>query len=141
MKNNINEFLLNKSKLCLDENLNKLTTNRNTKFEKVKKIIEKDSAGKNKIFNYLSDPIFYVLFNQKPPYYFTIFEATPVYAQKSNIEYIEDKDINYIIYNNEIVRIQDNVPTSARNKVLYNYVLANFKPIASVDNFLIYKRK
>lgn len=141
IKNNINDFLFNKSKLCLDENLNKLITKKNTKFEKVKKIIDEDSIGETKIFNYLSDPIFYVLFNQKPPYYFTIFEATPLYAQKSNIKYIEDNKVVYIIYNTDALKIQDGVPDTVRTKVLYGYVLSNFQIMDRIDNFIIYKKR
>lgn len=137
---NINDFLANKNALCLDDNLKKLIIGKNTKFEKVKKIIEEDSKGYSKIFDYLSDPVFYVLFNQKPPYYFTIFEATPLYAQKSNIEYIERNKIKYIIYNSDITRLQDGVPDHIRNKTLSNYVSNNFKVLNKVENFIIYKK-
>jgi hypothetical protein len=39
-------------------------------------------------FSFPGDPIFYILFNQKPPYYPTIYEATPIYAQKKLIKFI-----------------------------------------------------
>lgn len=137
---NINDFLINKGRFCLDDNLNKLIVGKSTKFEKVKKIIEKDSKGYSKIFDYLSDPLFYVLFNQKPPYYFTIFEATPLYAQESNTRYIEENKVKYIIYNTGALRIQDGVPDYIRTKVLFKYVLNNFKELDKVENFIIYKK-
>lgn len=137
---NINDFLANKNQLCLDDNLNKLIVGKNTKLEKVKKIIEKDSKGYSKIFDYLSDPVFYVLFNQKPPYYFTIFEGTPLYAQESNIKYIEENRVRYIIYNTDALGVQDSVPDYVRNKFLFKYVLNNFKVLDKVENFIIFKK-
>lgn len=137
---NINDFLTNKNALCLDDNLKKLIIGKNTKFEKVKKIIDQDSKGYSKIFDYLRDPIFYVLFNQKPPYYFTIFEGTSLYAQESNIEYIKENRVQYIIYNTDALRIQDGVPDYARSKVLLKYVLNNFEVLNRVENFIIYKK-
>lgn len=137
---NINEFLVNKNTLCLDDNLKKLIIDKNTKFEKVKKTIEDDSKEYSKIFDYLSDPVFYILFNQKPPYYFTIFEATPLYAQQSNIKYIEENKVKYIIYNTDALSIQDGVPDYARSKFLLKYVLNNFRVLDRVENLVIYKR-
>jgi len=137
---NMENFLVKKSKLCLSNNLNRLTEEKNTKLEKVKNIIEEDSKKPTKIFDYLSDPAFYILFNQKPPYYFTIFEATPLYAQKSNVKYIEENKVKYVIYNEDIVRLQDGVPTQIRNKFLFSYVLKNFEILSKVDNFIIYKK-
>lgn len=137
---NINDFLVNKNALCLDDNLKKLIIGKNTKFEKVKKIIEEDAKGHSRIFDYLSNPVFYVLFNQKPPYYFTIFEATPLYAQKSNIRYIEKNKVKYIIYNIDALRIQDGVPDYVRSKVLFEYILNNFKVLDKVENFIIFKK-
>lgn len=140
LNQNVNDFLYYKSSLCLKNNLDRLITNRYTKLEKVKKMIEEDSKDYIKIFNYLSDPVFYVLFNQKPPYYFTIFEATPLYAQKSNIKYIEENKVKYVIYNTDILRIQDGVPTYVRSKLLFRYVMDNFRVLGKVENFIIYKK-
>ena len=80
------------------------------------------------------------MFNQKPPYYFTIFEGTPLYAQESNIKYIEENKVEYVIYNTDILKIQDNVPTQIRNKVLFKYVLDNFMVLDRIGNFIIYKK-
>lgn len=139
-RKNINDFLYSKGLFCLNDNLNKLIIGKNTKFEKVKKIIEKDDKGYSRIFDYLSDPVFYVLFNQKPPYYFTIFEGTPLYAQESNIKYIEENKVKYIIYNVDALRIRDGVPDYVRSKVLFKYVLNNFRVLDKVENFIIFKK-
>ncbi|MBI2613664.1 MAG: hypothetical protein HYW62_02740 [Candidatus Levybacteria bacterium] len=137
---NLGNFLVIKNNLCLDDNVNKLIKNKSTGLEKVKMAIEKASKDPVEIFDYLSDPVFYVLFNQKPPYYFTIFEGTPLYAQESNVKYIKENNINYIIYNNDALSIQDGVPDKARTRLLFKYVLDNFMILDKVENFVIYKK-
>lgn len=137
---NIGNFIINKSELCLNNNLSKLLLDRNTEFTKVKKTIEKDSKGYFRIFDYLSNPVFYVLFNQKPPYYFTIFEATPLYAQESNIKYIKENKVKYIIYDKDALSIRDGVPDYVRSKVLFQYILNNFEVLDRIKNFTIYKK-
>lgn len=137
---NIDDFLHDKSKFCLSNNINSLVKRNDVVFEKARALIQSDSKGGPKIFNYLSDPIFYVLFNQKPPYYFTVFEATPLYAQKSNIKYIEQNNVNYIIKNTGLQMIEDGVPDSIRNKNLFKYVESNFKVLDRINNFIIYKK-
>lgn len=136
----INNFLSYKSKLCLNNNYSNLLTGKNTKYEKVKEVISKDSGGIAKIFDYLSDPVFYALFNQEPPYYFTIFEASSLYAQESNIKFIKDKQIKYVIYNQNALNIQDGVPDYVRGSILFKYIISNFSVLNRVDNFIILKK-
>lgn len=140
LNKNIGDFLHSKSKLCLDNNLDNLMLERNVAFEKVKKMIKDDSGGNPKIFDYLSDPVFYVLFDQKPPYYFTVFEATPLYSQRSNIDYIRKNRVNYVIKNTNLQVIEDGVPDNVRNRDLFKYVENNFKVLGRINNFTIYKK-
>lgn len=124
---------------CLEKNI-KNASNVNLPYLHVKNLIMYDSQ-QPKIFNYLSDPIFYALFRQPPPYYFTIFEATPLYAQRKNIQYIKDQRVNYIIYNTNITHIADGVPSYARGNILFKYILNNFVFFAAEKNFIILKKK
>lgn len=122
---------------CLQNNLS-LTNN--SAYEYIKGLIRKD-AKDPKIFNYLGDPIFYALFMQRPPYYFTVFEASPLYAQKANIQYIEEEKVRYVIYNLDIAPIADGVPDYARGNLLFKYILNNFDYYQRKDNFIILKKK
>ena len=124
---------------CLSMNVDKLLKGEN-KYKDVEKHIKEDPKFSGKIFSYLSDPIFYILFNQKPPYYFTVFEATPFYAQKENIKYIEEHKISHIIYNMDIVALQDNVPDYLRGGILFKYILNNFRIKEDIQNFLIFQK-
>lgn len=126
--------------ICMSLNLNKFLNQEKT-YIQVERRIKEDPQFSGKIFNYLSDPIFYVLFNQKPPYYFTIFEATPLYAQKSNIEYIKTNNASHIIYNSNVVALQDGVPDYARQKLLLRYIINNFIINEEIGDFFILKKK
>ncbi len=95
---------------------------------------------KAKIFSFPADPIFYVLFNQIPPFYPSIYEATPQYAQKKMISYIEENKINYVIYNRKSDSIQDDVPDKIRAKLLFDYITDNFIVQKRIKNFLILRK-
>ena len=125
--------------VCLSMNLSNFLS-QNKKYKYVERQIKEDPRFSGKVFSYLSDPIFYVLFNQKPPYYFTIFEASPLYAQKENIKYIEENDVSHIIYNMDILPLQDNVPDYARGSLLFKYIINNFTIKENIQNFLILKK-
>lgn len=139
MSESIARFLVDKSTLCLNNNLENLLSKENQEYKRIKDVINKDSGGYTKIFDYLSDPVFYVLFNQKPPYYFTIFEASPFYAQESNIKYLEENEVKYVIYNTEILKIQDGVPDYLRGSVLFRYLISKFGILQKIDNFIIFE--
>lgn len=125
---------------CFSINLDKFLTEEE-KYKKVEMSIKKDPRFSGKVFSYLSDPIFYNLFSQKPPYYFTIFEATPYYAQKENIRYIEENNVSHIIYNMDIVALQDGVPDYARGNLLFKYIINNFTIGENIENLLIFEKK
>lgn len=127
------------NKKCLKANLSSLSSI-DRKYILVKETIGKDAHSSVKIFDYLSDPIFYALFDQKPPFYFTIFEATPEYAQNNNIEYIKNNNVDYVIYNRDVVRLQDGVPDYARQSELFKFILDNFSIYERVNNFIILKK-
>lgn len=92
-----------------------------------------------KMFSFPVDPIFYILFDQAPAPYFNVYDASPLYAQKANIKYIEEEKVDYIIYNLSFPEM-DGVPNYIRGNLLFKYILNNFKIIDRVDNFLILKR-
>lgn len=138
LSGNLNKTLYDASNKCLSNNLS-LASNDSSSYKQVVDIIKKDSKSA-KIFSYLNDPIFYILFQQKPPYYFSIFEATPSYAQKENIKYIQDQKVNYIIYNQDMTRIADGVPAYARGNELFKYVINNFSVFDKKNEFTILKK-
>ena len=132
-------YLSSKNTICLDSNLSSLRE-KESKYESIKESIREEYGYKGKIFPYLTDPIFYVLFEQQPPYFFTAFEATPGYAQEKNLQYLEKEQVQYIIYNTYAYILQDEVPDYIRQHMLFKYILNNFIPVKKVDNYLILKK-
>ena len=110
---------------------------------KYAKVIEKVSKNKNyngKIFSFPSDPVFYILTGQNPPYYFTSYDASPRYAQKTIVDYIRGNNINYVVYNKDIASIQDGVPDYVRVPYELSYIFNNFFVFDSSDNFILMRR-
>lgn len=103
--------------------------------------INKQKNSKYKIFSFPGDPIFYILNEQKPPYFFTVWEGTPLYGQNKRIEYIEKNNIEYVILNTKVRAIQDGVPDYIRSPREFAYILTHFAVVDSVDDFLILKRQ
>ncbi len=137
---NVPVFNSNNSSLCLEQKVSYLNPTKLKSHLKVKHYIESANGKEKKIFSFPGDPVFYLLFNQKPPYYPSIYEATPAYAQKKLIEYIKQRNVKYVIYNTKSDSIQDGVPDKIRAAFLYSYIATNFRHIEKIDDFLILEK-
>lgn len=109
-------------------------------YQKVVTYIHSNSPKNTRIFSYPGDPLFYILFHQDTPYYPSSYEVSPLHAQKKQIEFIESKEIMYVIYNTDIFSIQDGVPDFIRTPELTGYIFTHFYPIKKIGKFLIFKR-
>ena len=125
--------------LCLRNNFVNLKKSLPAIYLAVKEKIEKRDDFNGKIFSFPLDPVFYILFDQKPPRYFTAYDGSSLFAQELNIKYMEENDIRYVIY-----RLNypdgDNVPFIIRNNTLFKYILNNFRIVDRVEDYLILKR-
>ncbi len=135
-KNIFNTFT---NKSCIEQNVSYLTS-QNKQLLQVKDKVSHIEGFNGKVFTFPGEPIFYILFKQIPPYYPTIYEATPLYAQLQLIHYIETQHINIVIYNSNVKSIHDEVPDAVRGRFLYSYLQTNYSFYDKVGNYLIYKR-
>jgi len=119
---------------CNQENMQKQLSQDQT-YSLIRKYI---SSGN--IFSYPGTPLFYMLFHQQPPYYLTIYEGSPRYAQKKMIQYIQDQHIMWVIYDDVDTSIQDGVPDTIRAADLDQFILNNFSLQKNIGRFLILKR-
>ncbi|GEM_PF-2011888 len=127
------------SKECVNKNIKSILDS-NKEYASILNILKSYNNFNGKIYSYPGDPIFYLLLNQSPPYYSAIYQASPLYAQVKLIKYIQDQEINYIVYNYKNLAIQDEVPNYLRATTLHSYILVNFSPKEKVDNYLILER-
>jgi hypothetical protein len=136
-----NVFTVNNftNKSCVDKNMRAITST-NVEIMEVKEYVEKIPEFNGKVFTFPGEPIFYILFNQRPPYYPTIYEATPKYSQEMLIRYIEDENIDIILYNAKIKSIHDEVPDRVRGRYLYQYLQTHFSILERVNDYIILKR-
>lgn len=110
-------------------------------FTEVKSQLTKDPSFKGNIFSFPADEIFYVIFNQKPPYYPSSFEASSSKAQDTLINYMINNKVNYVIYNYKNIAVQDAVPNIIRSPILNKYILNNFSATKKIGNYLIFKKE
>lgn len=136
---NIKSLLIDKQTQCLSQNLDIYRGNKTHK--NILSFITQNTQGEKPIiFDYLTNPILYILFNEKSPFYFEVFASSPLYAQKSNAKYIEDNRVKYVIYNTDTLQIKDNVPDYMRGSTFFKYIINNFRILRKVDNFIILKK-
>jgi hypothetical protein len=127
------------NQVCITNNVQYLLT-KDKRYMQIEKKIRSILQFNGKIFVFPGDPLFYILFNQRPPFYPSIYEATPVYAQKEFIAYIKENKIQIIIYNTNIKSIQDGVPDILRGRVVYQFIRANYHVVDSQGGFLILEK-
>lgn len=130
---------LDQNDLCIEMNLNKLFKN-DSEYIQVKNLIKEKLGYEGKIFSYPSDPIFYLLFEQVPPYYSNNYDSSAIYAQKKQIEYIEKNNIQFVIYDQKIDSVQDGVPNYIRTPYEMRYIFSNFYIENKIGKFLILRK-
>lgn len=126
-----------KSSACFNNKLLKIPREQIIPYEKVVEFVSKDKRAR--IFSFPGDSIFYILFNQIPPYYPSIYESTPIYAQNKQIKYIKENKINFVILNTRSTSIQDGVPDRVRAGKLYGFIKKNYSPYKKIEYFQIWK--
>lgn len=102
--------------------------------------IRSDPNFNGKIYSFPGDPVFYIHTGQKPPFYFTAYEATPNYAQEKLIRYIGDNNIRFVLINTQLPALQDGVPNEVRNHLLTVYLRANFVFDKQIGAFAVWRK-
>ena len=126
---------------CFDNNLSFFSANNASNIEIID-LIKKQKNFNGKIFSFpAGDSAFYVLSNQKPPFYNAIFEGASYTKQNSVIQYIQDNEIEYVTLNTSKSSLQDGVPDYIRQSLLFKYILNNYYPFAVIGNHIILKKE
>lgn len=138
LSKNLNLLLSNK---CFDNNLNYFSVN-NPSYIEIINFIKKQNNFSGKIFSFpTGDSAFYVLLNQKPPFYNAIFEGASYDKQNSVIHYIQDNRIEFVTLNTSKSSLQDGVPDYIRQNLLFKYILNNYYPFKVIGNHIILKKE
>jgi len=130
-------FMFDNSKIS-ESGFTRMTTG-NIKSDIIRQI-EKNEHRPFAVFSYPADPDFYMENNQRPPYFFSLYEATPMQSQLRQIEYINDMKVSYVIVNLENYAVQDQVPNYVRGRLLTSYIFTEFYPYRKIGNHLILRK-
>lgn len=137
LPNNYNHLMTNK---CFDSNLQFFTA-KNQSYVKIINLLRQKQDFNGKVFAFpTGDSAFYVMLNQKPPFYNSIFEGASYQNQNSAIKYIEDNEIKYVILNTDKSSLQDAVPDYVRQSFLFGYIVNNYKPFTMIGDHMILKK-
>ncbi len=126
-------------KSCVYKNINYLISKDQDYFLVKNKII-KDLNYNGKIFSFPADPVFYMLFNQTPPFYSNNYDSSSSLAQNTQINYIKNNNVKYILYNLEAFSLQDGVPNYIRTPEEIRFIFNNFKPVEKIGKFLLLEK-
>lgn len=133
-------FVLLTINRCFDNNLKIFSVN-NPSYAKIINLLRNQKGFNKKVFSFSTgDSAFYVLLNQKPPYYNAIFEGASYEKQNLSINYIQDNKIEYIVLNTNKSSLQDAVPDYVRQSFLFEYILNNYQPFAAIGDHLILRK-
>lgn len=125
---------------CVQENL----LRHEKKLEKYREVLKsiKSLSPKKKtpIYSFPGDPIFYVLNDQYPPYYFSTYEASSRFGSEKRIEYLQKQNIQFVIVNLSLPAIADEVPEYVRSAKELRYIFTHYSPVSRVGQFLILQK-
>ncbi len=124
---------------CYASNINKAKNL--DEYQRVVEGLSKYKNFNNKIFSFPGDPIFYILLNQKLPFYPSVYEASSEKSQFQVIKYLKNEDIKYVVINSENKSIQDEVPNYIRATYELRYILNNYVFRDKIGKFLILEKK
>ena len=97
--------------------------------------------GRMPSFFTLTDaPIMYVLAAAKPPYQINGFSMSPIFEQTKMVDYLRSEKIEYVIVEPNRISM-DGFSYFVRLPVLYNYVVANYIPDFSMQQFSVFRMR
>ncbi|OGH06032.1 MAG: hypothetical protein A2W22_03860 [Candidatus Levybacteria bacterium RBG_16_35_11] len=121
---------------CVEENIGQIL--KDDELLSLKKELQKLRISR--VFSYPGDPVIYSLLNQKPTYYFSVYEGSSKISQNATIEDINEDKIEYVVINTKIKAIQDSVPNLIRTPMLTRFIVNNYYPVRKLGDFLILKK-
>jgi len=115
---------------------------KNSSYPQIVSLLRKQNNFNGKIYAYPpADATFYVLLNQKPPYYNAVYEDNSVTTQNEMIKYMQVNKVGYITLDlSGDSSLQDGVPYYIREPIEFNYILNNYYPWSIIGNHLILKK-
>jgi hypothetical protein len=132
-----NSFRLGINNRCFDDNLNVFLRS-NPVYTQIQNSLKKENLA-NKSFSFPpGDSVSYILLNQMPPYYSSVYSDASVKNQTGDIAYIKRNKIQ-IAQLDTIGKdnYEDGVPLYIREATIFKYILSNYYPLRALENHLI----
>lgn len=129
------------SNRCFDSNLQTFLSQKPS-YAKIIDLLKKREDFNSKVFSFpMGNSSFYILLNQKPPFYNSTVEGASYSNQNLTIDYIKKNRVEYIILNTDTSFLIDGVPDFIRQPILFRYILNNYKPLFAEGDHIILKKE
>jgi hypothetical protein len=94
----------------------------------------------DEVFDLGDDSTFYVALRQKPPYYITFYNSSPLEAQERTLAWLEKKKPKWLVWRPSFTTF-DEVPNLVRVPLLYQAAISNYASFERVGDFEILRRR
>jgi hypothetical protein len=98
------------------------------------------AGPKLKFYVFGDDAALYAAMQQKPPYYLTFYQESPVDAQMEVVRWLEWEDPTFIVWSPGFKEF-DGVPNPVRVPIVFDSVIAKYEFLESVGEFDILRRR
>jgi hypothetical protein len=82
------------------------------------------------------DVVFYMLMRQKPPYVLSTYNGSPLEEQQRVVQWHEERKPRFVIWN-PMKDSFDTVPHTVRLPLIFRYVVENYRPVKTVEQYQI----
>lgn len=109
---------------------------------RLKQLMSKNRRNSHRKLFYVlgDDALLYVALRQKPPYYITIYNMSPMSAQMNTVGWLKRKRPDWVVWRPSF-ELMDNVPNTVRVPLVYEYIVKNYVPFERIGDFNILERR
>ena len=92
------------------------------------------------VFNLGDDSVFYAALGQRPPYYISIYNSSPLEAQQNTVDWLERVQPEWVVWRPSF-RTFDAVPNVVRVPLIFDAVVRHYRPFERLGEFEILRRR
>jgi len=100
---------------------------------------EVGSPGAGALFDLGDDSVMYVARRERPPYYISFYNSSPLRAQQTTVRWLEQARPEWVVWRPSFEGF-DGVPNLVRVPLLFDAIIAGYRPVEQVGAFEILRR-
>jgi hypothetical protein len=97
------------------------------------------AARAGALFDLGDDSVMYVARRERPPYFISFYNSSPIRAQQTTVQWLDQTQPEWVVWRPSFVGF-DGVPNLVRVPLLFDAVIASYRPVEQVGEFEILRR-